>query len=120
MSAAAPDAIRSLLEPLLPPPAWAPMQFGEWRDPGGRVRSAVLRPVGGAPAELVRRPTFTLSLVGLDGGDATEIGEAADAIVERVRVSAGSLVGLTAGEPVFVPTADRRPMFEIALSAIAT
>ena len=113
------EAIRALLEPLLPAPTWAPMQYGQWQDVAGR-RVSVLRPAGGPPAELLRRPAFTLTLVGLPGGDSSELKAAADAVIERARASAGGLVYVEASEPVFIPTADRRPMFEIALAAITT
>lgn len=115
MSVAA-ESIKALLAPLLPD--WS-LQFGHWRDPGQKKRSALLRPVGGPPAELLRRPQFTLSLVGLDDGDALSVSDTADQIVEAIRLSSGDLVYLSAGEPVYIPTADGRPVFEIALSAIA-
>ena len=115
MSAA---AIRDLIAPVLPGPEWA-VQYGEWRDVPGQ-RAAVLRPAGGAPAELLRRPAYTLTLVGLAGGDNDEMRDAADAVIERIRSNAGGLVYLEAGEPAYIPTADRRPMFEIAINAITT
>lgn len=113
------DAIRDLIAQVLPGPQWA-LQYGEWRDPGGSTRAAVLRPVGGATAALLRRPAYRLTLVGLAGGDNNEIRAAADAVIERVRSNSGGLVFLEAGEPVYIPTADRRPTFEIALNAITT
>lgn len=111
------EAIRSLLTPSLPAFGW---QFGRWEDSAPSSRKAVLRPAGGVGAELIRRPQFVLSLVGLRGGDHAELGQAADAVVETCRVEAGALVYVEAGEPVYVPTADGRPIFEIALSVIAT
>lgn len=125
MSSAA-DAIRLFLAPLLP--AWR-LQFGRWVDGSKTDRYCVIKPAGGLPAELVRRPQFTLSLIGAQvaavGGVAPEgeqiaVSNAADSIIEAMRTSSGSLVFLQPAEPVFVPTSDGRPVFEIAVSAITT
>jgi hypothetical protein len=117
MSAAA-DAIRDLLAPALP--GWS-IQFGRWEEQHGDPRRyAVLKPAGGARAELVRRPQFTLSMIGRDLADRALTSEAADAVVELMRATAGRLVFLQPAEPVFMATDDGRPVFEIALSAITT
>ncbi len=118
MSAAA-EAMRQFLAPLLP--GWL-VQFGHWNDKVGAKTSryAVLKPAGGSPAELVRRPQFTLSLIGADGGDALAVSETADTIVEAMRASSGALVFMQPAEPVYLPTSDGRPVFEIAISAITT
>ena len=116
MSVAA-EAVHQFLAPLLP--GWL-LQFGHWNDKAGAKTSryAVLKPAGGTPAELVRRPQFTLSLIGVDGGDALATSDAADTIVEAMRASSGSLVFMQPAEPVYLPTSDGRPVFEIAVSAI--
>lgn len=110
------EAVKAVIEPMLL--GWS-IQFGHWKDPGPQQRSAVLKPAGGGEAELVRRPQFTLSLVGTPNGDRLAIAEKADEIVETIRANAGALVYLSAGEPAYMPTADGRPVFEIALGAIA-
>jgi hypothetical protein len=115
MSAA--DAIRLFIVPLLP--GWR-VQFGRWQDGSKADRYAVIKPAGGLPAELVRRPQFTLSLIGADGDDAAVPGNAAEAVIEAMRVSSGTLVFMEPAEPVFVPTADGRAVFEIAISAITS
>lgn len=112
------DALRDLLAPVLD--ADFEWQFGRWQDAGGAQRYAVLRPAGGAGAQLVRRPQFSLSLIGRRGGDTAAISEAAEAVIALCRDEAGALVYVEAGEPVFVPSADGRPIFEIALSVIET
>lgn len=111
------DAIRDALEPALP--GWI-FQLGQWVDNLGAKASryAVLKHAGGQPAELVRRPAFTLSLIGQDGGDIEHASKAADAVVELLRETSGDLVFLQPAEPVFMPTSDGRPVFEIAISAI--
>lgn len=114
------DAIRGFLAPLLPfDYEW---QFGGWTDTSGAKvkRFAVLKPVGGQPAELVRRPQFTLTLIGRGGGDHVAIGEHAETCVQAMRAGSGATVFLQPSEPVFIPTADGRPMHEIAISAITT
>lgn len=118
MSAAA-TAILDFVRPLLP--GWR-LQFGRWNDQLGAKtdRFGVLRPAGGVGPELVRRPQYTLSLIGVDGGDAVATSDAADALITAMRSSSGDLVFLQPAEPVFMPTADGRPVFEIAISAITT
>ncbi|HRI16899.1 MAG TPA: hypothetical protein PL196_00095 [Burkholderiaceae bacterium] len=112
------DAIRDLLEPVLGADyAW---QFGRWQDSQApAARFAVLRPVGGVGAALVRQPQFILQIIGRRN-EIDEVADAADAVVETCRNEAGALVYVEAGEPQFIPTADGRPIFEIALSAITT
>jgi hypothetical protein len=109
------DAIRDFLAPLLP--GWR-MQFGRWIDGNKAHRYAVLKPAGGLPAELVRRPAFTLSLVGAANEAADIASDAADAVIEAMRTSSGTLVFLEPAEPVYVPTNDGRHVLEIAISAI--
>ncbi len=111
------EAIRDLLEPALPDYVW---QLGRWEDNAAPARYAVLRPAGGVGAGLIRQPQFTLALVGLRAGDTATITEAADFVIATCREESGALVYVEAGEPVYVPTADGRPIFEIALSVIAT
>jgi hypothetical protein len=108
-------SIRAFIEPLVLD--W-PMQYGHWRDPGLEKRSSLLRPAGGAAPELLRRPQFTLTLVGRNNQDAEATAAAAEAVVAACTASSGDLVYLAAGEPSYFPTADGRPTFEIALSAI--
>lgn len=117
MSVAA-EALRDFVAPLLP--GWT-VQLGAWDDSTDAAKTqrfAVIRPAGGDRAEIVRRPSFSLLLIGRDGGDVLEVSRQADAIVEAMRASAGSLVNLQAAEPAFMPTRDRRPVFDIAVSAI--
>lgn len=109
------DAIREFIAPLLP--GWR-IQFGRWTDGAKTDRFVVIKPAGGLPAELVRRPEFTLTLIGAEGDDAQVPDDAADAVIEAMRESAGSLVFLQAGEPAYFPTDDGRPISEIAVSAI--
>jgi hypothetical protein len=115
MSAA--ESIRDFLAPLLPGFA---LQYGRWVDDPIALsrRYAVLRPAGGSPAELVRRPQFTLTLVGPKGSDAASLGGAADTVIEAMRASAGDLVFMQPGEPAYFPTSDGRPVLEFAISAI--
>lgn len=114
MSTAA-DAIRAFITPHLA--GWR-IQFGRWVDGSKTDRYAVIRPVGGMPASLVRRPQFSLLLVGAANDPASLPSMAAEAIIEAMRASNGSLVVMTAGEPVFSNADDGRPMFEFPISTI--
>lgn len=109
-------SIRDFITPILGA-GWV-VQFGAWEDADRSVSVAVVRPVGGGRAELVRRPQFTLLLIGADGQSSDEIMAKANQIIQAMRASSGGLVLLQPGEPVFMPTADRRAVFEIAVSAI--
>jgi len=113
------DSIREFIAPLLP--GWR-IQFGRWMGDNTSARYAVLRPVGGLPAELVRQPSFSLALVGAQSsnpaGEQLQVQEAADMLIEAMRSDAGDLVFLQPGEPVFMATDDGRPIFEIAITAI--
>lgn len=111
------QAIRNFLAPLLP--AWE-LQLGEWRELEGTPRRyGVLKPAGGIADSLVRRPGFTLSLIGLDGGDLSEVKAAAYTVLEATRTTTpAGLAYLQASEPSFMAAANRRPIYELALSAI--
>lgn len=109
------DAIRTFVTPLLP--NWR-MQFGRWVDGNKAHRFAVLKPAGGLPAELVRQPQFTMTLIGAEGDEATVPTEAADTVIEAMRLTSGDLVFMQPGEPAFNPTSDGRPAVEFAISAI--
>ncbi len=109
------DALREFIAPLLP--GWR-IQLGRWVDGSSSDRFAVLRPVGGLPAELVRRPQYSLMLVGAVDEPVTAIAEAAELVIEAMRGSSGTLVFIQPAEPVFMATNDGRPVFEIAISAI--
>ncbi|WPB58642.1 hypothetical protein [Xylophilus sp. GOD-11R] len=113
MSAA--DSLRNFITPLLP--GWR-IQFGRWVDGSKTDRFAVLRPAGGLPAELVRRPHFTLMLVGALDQPSGEVSAAANSVIEAMRVSSGDLVFMQPGEPVYHATDDGRPVFEIAITTI--
>lgn len=115
MSTAA-DSVRAWLQAQPVLTGWR-LQFGRWVDDGPGSRYAVLRPVGGLPAALVREPRFTLLLVGQSDA-ATAAYDAAAALVEASRSYSGPLVSLEAGEPVASATADGRPTAEIAVSTI--
>lgn len=114
MSIAA-DAIRNLITPLLP--GWR-IQFGRWIDGAPTDRFAVIRPVGGVPASLVRRPQFTLMLIGAVGDSSAVPDAKAHSIIEAMRESSGSIVTMSPGEPVFFSADDGRPVFELAISTI--
>lgn len=111
------DALRAFITPLLP--SWR-VQFGRWTDGGNASRYAVIRPVGGMPVSLVRRPQFSLILIGA-GADAAQIPhQAAEAVIAAMRLSSGSMVYMEPAEPVHWATDDGRPVSEFAVSTITT
>lgn len=111
------DAIRDVITPVLS--GWR-VQFGAWRDGAKTDRYAVIRPVGGLPAELVRQPQFVLSMIGALNDDASIPAEAMHQVIETMRTTSGAITFMQPAEPVFVPTNDGRPVFELAVSAITT
>jgi hypothetical protein len=113
------EAIRDFIAPLLPAHLWA-VQFGRWHDDKSGKRYAVVRPAGGDGVELVRRPQFTLSFVGLNPQDAASVLDTVNEVIEAMRVSSGALVFMQPGEPVFLASDDGRPIFELAVSAITS
>ena len=114
MSIAA-DAIRNLITPLL---TGYRVQFGRWIDGAPTDRFAVIRPVGGVPASLVRRPQFSIMLIGAVGDSSAVPDGKAHLIIEAMRASSGSIVTMSPGEPVFFSTDDGRPVIELAISTI--
>ena len=109
------DALRAFLMPLLP--GWR-FQYGRWIDADKTDRYAVLRPMGGLPGSLVRRPQFTLQLIG-GANDVQQLPETvAQTVIAAMNVSAGALVFMEPGEPVFWATDDGRPIAELAISTI--
>jgi len=109
------DALRDFVADLLP--AWR-VQFGAWVDGAPDHTFAVIKPAGGARAELVRRPQFTLSLIGAKNAPIADTKDAAELVIEAMRTGSGGLVSLQPGEPAYMPTSDGRPVFEIAILAI--
>lgn len=109
------DALRAFITPFLT--GWR-IQHGRWVDGNTADRYAVLRPVGGLPAALVRRPQFTLILIGAlnDASDVPSM--KAEAIIEAMRADSGGLVSMQAGEPVFSTASDGRPIFEFSITTI--
>lgn len=119
---AAADTLRLFIGTQLP--GWV-AQFGRWvDDPVDRTkRYAVVRPVGGLPAELVRRPQFSVALVGNETDNPAAIGATASDFVrdlEALQPADPAAMYLQPAEPVFLAANDKRPIFEIAVSAITT
>ena len=110
------DALKDFITPLLT--GWR-IQFGRWTDSTNPAdRFAVIKPVGGGLATLVRRPQFTLILIGSKSDPAALPSMKADSIIEAMRVSNGGLVCMRAGEPVYSSTDDGRHMYELSISTI--
>ena len=110
------EHIRDLIAPLLSGFAF---HYGRLEGaPDPTKRYAVLRPAGGSNGDLVRRPLFTLDVLGLPNGDQLETAAIVEAALLRMRASAGGLVYLAPGEPSFTTSAEKRPVFTVAIAAI--
>ena len=112
---AAADALRTFLADLLPD--WR-VQYGRWMDDSKTSRYCVIRPVGGLPVSLVREPQFTLTFIGQATDSTQTISASVEAVISEMQTSSAGLVFVQPSEPVFVPTSDGRPMFDLAVSAI--
>lgn len=115
MSAA--EAVSDFIAALLPTWTCTP---GLWNDEEApkTSRFAIVKPAGGARAELIRRPEMILYLIGADGDAPKVVQDAADTVIEAMRESAGTLVFMQPGEPALNQTTDRRPVAQLAISAI--
>lgn len=109
------DALRAFLAPILP--GWR-IQFGRWTDGAKTDRYAVIKPAGGLPLELVRRPNFTLTFVGPDGEDKQVALDAAEAVIAAIQADFTNPLAMQPGEPVSFSTDDGRPVCELAISTI--
>lgn len=95
------------------------IHLNRWADqPAPDKKYIVIRPVGGAKAELVRRPNYTVTVIGAKGGVFAPPQDVANSIVEAARNYTGDAVDIQCGEPVYMPTNDGRHVFELAISAI--
>lgn len=109
------DVLRDFIAPLLP--GWR-LQFGRWMDGSETARYCVIRPVGGLPMELVREPQFSVAFIGGKNDSEHAVSAGAESVISAMQISSGGAVFFQPSEPVFVPTSDGRPMFELAVSAI--
>lgn len=108
-------ALQQLLTPQLI--GWR-FQFGRWMDGAKTDRYAVLRPVGGGAVGLVRRPAFTLILIGATADLATGPEAKAQELINVLKDESGSLAFIQPGEPVYWVTDDGRPVAELSISTI--
>lgn len=108
-------ALQQLLAPRLA--GWR-FQFGRWTDSGNTDRYAVLRPMGGSPVSLVRKPAFSLMLIGSATDPATGPEVKAQELIDLLKDESGSLAFIEPGEPVYWATDDGRPVAELAISTI--
>ncbi|MBP9148704.1 MAG: hypothetical protein KBG00_07965 [Rhodoferax sp.] len=109
------DSIKTFITPMLT--GWR-IQFGRWTDGLKTDRYAVIRPMGGAGASLVRRPSFSILLIGAKGDSASLPSIAADAIIEAMRTKSGDLVSMQASEAAYLAADDGRHTFEFSVTTI--
>lgn len=109
------ESLRQLLLPMFT--GWR-FQYGRWTDGVKTDRYAVLRPMGGSMAGLVRQPSFSLMLIcpSIDGVTAPEI--KAQEVINKLMTDSGSLAFVQPGEPIFWATDDGRPVAELTINTI--
>lgn len=110
------EAVRDLVRETLP--GWR-VQAMRWVDEGRGYRYAVIRPVGGSVAGLLRRPSFTVLLVAAADDSATAAYDAGGALVAATPAT-HHIVTIRAAEPVASAASDGRPMAEVAITTITT
>lgn len=113
------EALRSAVTAVLAPPEWVVSLGRVAGAQDQRTRYAVIRPAGGTFGDLLRRPLFTVDLMGRQGGDAEATLAAAEALISALRDPVAGLVFTAPGEPSFTTTAEGRPLVSLAVSAIA-
>jgi hypothetical protein len=109
------DALRAFITPLLP--GWR-IQFGRWTDGNTANRYAVIKPMGGLPIALVRRPQFSLMLIGALGESAQVTEDAAQTVIAAMQADNTLETFMQPGEPVYWNTNDGRHVEELAISTI--
>ncbi len=110
------DRIDAAIRPLLP---GVVLSMGRIHGaPEKTKRYAVLRQSGGSSGDLVRRPLFTLDVMGLPSGDFTQTAELVEKCIQRMREPVDGVVFLAPGEPSSTTSAEGRPLFSVAIAAI--
>lgn len=109
------DSLRTFITPVLP--GWR-IQFGRWTDGAKDDRYAVIRPMGGLPVALVRRPEFSITLIGALGDAAIVPDGFAQAVIAAMEADNENPIYMQPGEPVYWATDDGRPVAELAVSFI--
>ena len=109
------DSIYNRLRVILPGYRF---QFGAWTDGAPGDRFAVVRPDGGPRPDGVRRPRYSVILIGAIDQAATETAQDAEFVALDLRTNQSGAVALLPSEPVFFSTAERRPVFEITVESI--
>jgi hypothetical protein len=113
------EALRTAVAGVLPGPGWV-VSLGRINGAADKgKRYAVIRPAGGSSGDLIRRPLFTVDLMGLESGDAVATLNAAEDLVRRLRAPVDDLVFTAPGEPSFTTSTEGRPIASLAVAALA-
>jgi hypothetical protein len=95
------------------------VQFGRWVDGKPSDKFCVIKPAGGQPVSLLRRPTYTITLVGAVDQAPSDLEAVAQSLVSAMAADSGDLVFMQPSEPVFFATTEARPVFEFSTGLVA-
>lgn len=99
------------------------VQFGVWRAGANQLdKYAVIRPLGGVPAELVRRPVVSLTLIGAVNQSSNEVYDLLNDVIEQSKIDfcTEGVPFIEVGEPTLMQTEDARPLAMVDITFIQT
>lgn len=99
------------------------IQFGVWKAGSNALdKYAVIRPIGGASAELVRRPVVNLTLIGSINQASNEVYDLLNDVIDKSKIDfcTDSLPFIEVGEVTILQTEDARPIASCDITFIQT
>ena len=89
------------------------IQFGVWKSGANALdKYAVIRPIGGVSAELVRRPVINLTLIGAINQASNEVYDLLNDVIDKSKVDfcLDGIPFIEVGEVTILQTEDARPI----------
>lgn len=89
------------------------IQFGVWKEGDNPLdKYAVIRPLGGVSAELVRRPVINLSLIGAINQTSNEVYDLLNDLIEKSKIDffTDGVPFIEVGELTIMQTKEARPI----------
>lgn len=99
------------------------IQFGAWKAGSNALdKYAVIRPLGGVSAELVRRPVINLTLIGAINQASNEVYDLLNDVIDKSKIDfcTDSLPFIEVGEVTILQTEDARPIASCDITFIQT